>query len=274
MPDYEIDHGEPAASPAPAPAQPVVDPAAARCAEAARTAAVASIQGAERQRHHVDMLALAVAGLCGQGLGGATRVEQWNGGDTLGLLAAVAGLGVAGWMWRRARVTAEALWATPVPLDDDAIRKLSLQDETKRERERQRRDEEFARIELLEIDLALCRRRLRLAVWGAGAGSACGWMCAATGPSGSMAMAATLAAIPGSILGWRIAGGGWPAQLVQRTVITALPATGLAAAVALDTSLLWAPLGAVLAAGAGWWWRQRVCDLAGCGPEAPATDPA
>ncbi len=269
MPDYEIDHGEPepAASATPAPVVPAADPEAAKRAEEARAAAVASIQGAERQRHLVDMLSLAVAGLCGQGLGGATRVEQWSGGNSLGLLAAFAGLGVAGYMWRRARVTADALWGTPVPLDEDAIRKLSMQDEAKRERERKRRDEEFARIELLEVDLALCCRRLRLAAWGAGAGSVCGWACAATGPSGSMAMAASMAAIPGAVLGWRIAGGGWPAQLVQRTAIVALPAAGLAAAVLLDASIMWAPLGAVLAAGAGWMWRQRISDLAGCEPE-------
>lgn len=275
MPDYEIDHGEPepAASAAPAPVLPAADPEAAKRAEAARTAAVASIQGVERQRHLVDMLALAIAGLCGQGLGGATRVDQWNGGHTLGLLAAFAGLGVAGYMWRRARVTADALWATPVPLDEDAIRKLSMQDDAKRERERKRRDEEFARIELLEVDLALCCRRLRLAAWGAGAGSVCGWACAATGPSGSMAMAASMAAIPGAVLGWRIAGGGWPVQLVQRTAIAALPAAALAAAVLLDTSLIWAPLGAALAAGAGWMWRRRISDLAGCEPE-PVVDPA
>jgi hypothetical protein len=269
MPDYEIDHGEPDPAPAAssAPAQPAVDPGAVRRAEEARTAAVASIQGAERQRHLVDMLALAVAGLCGQGLGGATRVDEWNGGDTLGVLAALAGLGVAGWMWRRARATADALSGTPVPLDEDAIRKLSMQDEAKRERERKRRDEEFARIELLEVDLALCCRRLRLAAWGAGAGTACGWLCAITGPAGGMAMAASMAAVPGAILGWRIAGGGWPAQLVQRTAMAALPAAGLAAALMLGTSFIWAPLGAALCVGAGWFWRQRVSDLAGCATE-------
>lgn len=273
MPDYEIDYGEPGTSetvtPAPLPL-PVVDAEAVRRAEAARTVAVASIQGAERQRHHLDLLSLAVAGLCGQGLGGATRVDQWSGGNSLALLAAFAGLGVAGYMWRRARVTAEALWATPVPLDEAAIRKLSLQDEAKRERERKRRDEEFARIELLEVDLALSCRRLRLAAWGAGAGAVCGWACAATGPSGSPAMAASMAAIPGAILGWRIAGGGWPAQLVQRTAMLALPATGLAAAVLLGSSLVWAPLGAVLAGGAGWMLRRRISDLAGCESDGQA----
>ena len=268
MPDYEIDHGEPEPAAPATPLQLPPDPEAAPLAVAAHTAAVASIRGAERQRHLVDLFALTVAGLCGQGLGGATRVERWTGGDTLGLLAACVGLGVAVAMWRRARTPAEALWATPAPLDEDAIRKLALQDEARRAGERRRRDEEYARIELLVVDLELCRRRLHLAAWGAGAGSMCGWACAATGPSGAMAMAASMAAIPGAVLGWRIAGGGWPAQLVQRMAIAALPAAGLAAAVLLDTSLLWAVPGAGLAAGAGWRWRQRISDLAGCGSEA------
>jgi hypothetical protein len=270
MPDYEIDHGEPEPAAPAMPLQTAADPEAAPLAVAAHTAAVASIRGAERQRHLVDLFALAVAGLCGQGLGGATRVERWTGGDTLGLLAACVGLGVAVAMWRRARNPAEALWATAVPLDDDAIRKLALQDEARRAGERRRRDEEYARIELLMVDLALCRRRLHLAAWGAGAGSVCGWACALTGPSGAMAMAASIAAVPGAILGWRIAGGGWQAQQVQRTAIAALPAAGLAAAVLLDTPLLWAVLGAGLAAGAGWVGRQRISDLAGGASGAPA----
>ena len=194
MSDYEIDHGDPkpVSATRPVPVVPEADMSEARRQDEARATAAARIEGAARQRHIVDMLALAVAGLCGQGLGGASRVDPWTGGATLGMLATVAGLAAAAWMWRRSRHVAEALWMTPVPLDETTIRKLALQDDAKRDRERQRRDEEFARIELLDGELALFCRRMRLAAWGAGAGSLCAWICAAAGPVGSMPLAASV----------------------------------------------------------------------------------
>ena len=56
-------------------------------------------------------------------------------------------------------------------------------------------------------------------------------------------------------------------MLVQRTAVAALPGAGLAAALLLDASLIWGPLGAAIAAGAGWTWRRRISDLADAGSD-------
>ncbi len=273
MSGYEIDQGEPAPERRPPP--PVEAPAAEREHDArlgeALPAAIATIKDAGRQRHIVDLYAIVLAGLCGQGLGGAPRVDPWNGGATLGLLAAIAGLGVAGWMWRRARVVADALWSLPVPMDDAVIAKLGARDETQRALARQRREAELTTIELLAGDLGLSRSRLRLALWGAGAGTLAGWVCALGGPAGAMAFSASVAAVPGAILGWRIAGGGWQAALIERLVIGGLPACALVAALLCATPWYFALAGAVVVAAAGVRWRQRLAVIAGLAASPPAT---
>jgi len=279
MADYEIDHGEPEDTRAEARsrARDREDAAdaiaeaegASPRREAARAAAVARIEEGGRQRHAVDAVGLAVAGLCGQGLGGATRIEPWNIGASLGLLAALAGLGLAGWLWRRPRLVADTMHGMPVPLDDMTIARMGMQDARKRAAERQRREDEYARLELLAAELAVLYRPLRLAAWGAAAGTLCGWACAFAGPNGSAPLAASVAALGGAVLAWRIAGGGWTEQLVQRTVILGLPAAGLVAALLLTTPPGYAAGGAAAAAAAGWIWRKRLSDLAGCTAEPP-----
>lgn len=276
MSDYEIDHGDDDPREARRRAREQ-DEAAADLAElegpttaaakAARQAAVDGIEEGQRQRHAVDAYAIALAGLCGQGFGGATRVEQWSGGCTLAMLAAVGGLGFAFWLWRRSRYAAEVLAATPVPLDDDSLRRLGMQDEAKRSAERKRREGEYAAIELALAELLVNLRRIRLAAWGAGGGSLAGWCCAAGGPPGSMALAASIAAVPGAVLAWRIAHGGWETRRVQRTALGVLVGAGFVGAVVVGTPVLWALVGAAVAGGAGWWWRARISALAGC--EAP-----
>lgn len=270
MPEYEIDHGEPE-EPQPATdrrsrerelAEPVPPERA-----AARNAAVARIQEGGRQRHAVDALGLALAGLCGQGLGGATVIESWSNGASLGLLAALAGLGLAGWLWRRPRLAAEALHDTPVPLDDATIARMALHDERRRAVEDQRREAEFARLELLASQLEALQRPLRLAAWGALGGSGCAWVCAFGGPKGGATLAASIAAFTGAVIAWRIAGGGWTARQVQRTVAAALPGAAAVAALLVGAPLPWALGGGIAAAAAAWHWRRRISGLAGCAEE-------
>ena len=280
MPDYEIDHGddEPASARRRARAQ---DEAAADLAElegpasaaeqAERQAAVDGIAEGQRQRHAIDACALALAGLCGQGLGGATRVEPWSGGCTLAVLAALGGLGFAGWLWRRSRHAAEVLAAMPVPLSDDAIRRLGVQDARRREAERQRRAHEYASIALLGAELTVHLRRIRLAAWGAGAGSLAGWACAAVGPPGTMALAASVAAGAGAVLAWRIAHGGWTAAQVQRAAVGVPAGAACAGAIAVGAPLLPALCAAAAVAGAAWWWRARISAWAGCAESVTST---
>lgn len=260
MSEFEIDHGEPTPERAPA---PVVEASAAERERAARLrealpVAVARIKGAERLIHLVDMYGIGLAGICGQGLSGVLRTDPWTGGATLGLLAALAGLGATVWMWRRSRQVAEALWMVPVPLEDSVIARLAVRDERQRAVEDKRREEELAHIELLDDDLARCRIRLHLALWGAAAGMACGWACALGGPNGMMSMAASAAALPGAVLGWRIAAGGWSASAVQQVVYGALPACALVTAVMGGTPWYYALGGAAVVSAAGWFWRQRI----------------
>ena len=260
MSPFEIDHGEPSPERAP---QPVVDDSPADRERAARLRealplAVARIRGAQRLIHVVDLFGIGLVAICGQGLGGIMRTDPWTDGATLGVLAALAGIGVTAWMWRRSRVVAEALWTVPVPLDDNAIPRHSLRDERQRAVEYKRRDEELAHIEMLDADLALCRSRLRLALWGAAVGMASGWVCALAGPNGMMSMAASVAALPGAVLGWRIAAGAWSVIEVQLIVMGALPACALVAAFLGGTTWYYALAGAALVVAAGWFWRQRI----------------
>jgi hypothetical protein len=265
MPDYEIDHGEPAAERPVAPPAPISS--AADAAEDARLreaipAAAARLAAAPRRGYLVDMWALGVALLCGQGLSGIARIEAWSGTAWLGLLVALAGLGVTGWMWRRSRQPADTLSGLPIPLDDRADPRTPLRSDAQRASERVRRAEELSLIELTDDDLGLCLDRLRLALYGAAAGTMGAWVCAWTAPTGLTAMAGSCLAIPGALLGWRVAGGGWNSVDLERRVLIGLPAGSFIAALWVGAHWLWAGVGLVVVAAAVWWQRPRISALA------------
>lgn len=265
-PLFEIDHGDsaPAASAAAAaPVQPSEDDRAleARLREA-RPIALAQIAQATKAQHLVDMEALVLAGLCGQGLASLTRSEEWGLGWTAGLLLTLGGIGATVWMWRRTRQAAETVTALPVPLDTAVVKRLQADGAASLAAERRRQEEDLANIDLLSGELALNRHRLRLAVYGAAAGALCGWLAGVLGPAGSTVLAASAAALPGAILGWRIGGGGWPALQVQRLVIGVLPASAALIALWCGTPILAVLAGAALAVGAGLVWRQRIVAVA------------
>lgn len=265
-PMFEIDHGD-SGPKAPDPARTAAAPSEAdRAAEArlrdARPIALAQIEQANKAQHLIDMEAVVLAGLCGQGLAAMTRVENWNTGCTFGLLLTLGGVGATVWMWRRTRQSAEAMVAMPVPIDGKVVKRLEADGSEQLAAERRRQEEDLAAIDLLSVELALQRHRLRLAVYGAAAGAACGWLAGILGPAGAAVLAASAAALPGALLGWRIAGGGWPALQIQRTVIGALPAAASLIALWCGTEFLAVLGGAVVAVAAGFFWRQRLVELA------------
>lgn len=265
-PMFEIDHGdsEPTASARPeAMAQPSeADRAAEARLRDARPIALAQIEQANKAQHLVDVEALVLAGLCGQGLGAMTRVETWNTGCTFGLLLALGGVGATVWMWRRTRQSAETVVALPVPIDGKVVKRLEADGSERVAAERRRQEEDLAAIDLLSVELAMYRHRLRLAVYGAAVGAVCGWLVGILGPAGAAVLAASAAALPGALLGWRIAGGGWPALQIQRMVLGVLPASASLIALWCGTEFLAVLGGAVVAVAAGFFWRQRLVELA------------
>jgi hypothetical protein len=261
---FEIDHGEPVAR---RPVQPVAavseaEQAASARLRDARPLALAQIAKAGRAQQLVDMECLILAGLCGQGLSSLTCMETWSTAATAGMLLSLAGLGATGWMWRRTRQSAEIVLALPIPVDSSVVKRLAEQSEEHRLAEQRRQEEDLSQIELLSGDLDHQRHRLRLALFGALAGSLCGWLCGIFGPVGTPALAASAAALPGTVLGWRIAGGGWSPERIQRAVIGVLPVTAAVLALWCGTPILYVLAGAVAAAGAGLFWRQRLVQAA------------
>jgi hypothetical protein len=265
MPDYEIDHGEPVAERLAAPPAPVssaADDAEDARLRAAIPAAAARLAAAPRRGHLVDMWALGVALLCGQGLSGIARIETWTGTVFLGLLISLGGLAVVAWMWRRSRLPADTLASLPILLDDRTDPRAALRSDVQRAAERGRRSEELALIELTDDALSLHLERLRLALYGAAAGTLGPWICAWTAPTGLTAMAGSCLAIPGALLGWRVAAGGWNGADLERWVLIGLPGGSFIAALWVGAHWMWAGVGQVLVAAAVWWQRPRISALA------------
>jgi hypothetical protein len=263
---FEIDHGddEPKAQARTESAPRISDED--RAADArlrdARPIALAQIAQANTAQHLIDIEALVLAGLCGQGLGAMTRVETWGIGHSFGMLLTVAGIAGTVWMWRRTRLSAGTICAMPVPIDQQVVKRLEADGAERLAAERRRQEQDLAAIDLLSVELALYRNCLRLAVYGAAAGALCGWLAGAFGPGGAAVMAASAAALPGSLLGWRIAGGGWPALQIQRSVIGVLPAAAGLIALWCGTPILPVLGGVAVAVSAGLFWRQRLLALA------------
>lgn len=219
-------------------------------------------------KYRIDMEGLVIAGLCGQGLAAATRIDAWTSGVFAGMTAAVAGLLAAGVLWKRSRFPAEQLEALPLPIDGNPPGKAGTLDAAQREASRRRRAGELDRIEELTADFTACRPRLRAATAGAILGALCGWIAGVLGCTGAAVLAAAPAATTGAVTFWLLARNGPPGLRSTPLFYGVLPAVAtLMAWVVGSSPIVFA--GGAAAAVIGFVLRSRIVGLIGRTATAP-----
>lgn len=263
-PAYEIDMGEshpetpePAASPDTTQPSPE-EREAERLLGEVRTVALAQWEGAALARQRVDIEALILVGLCGEGVGAILRLDHWGSGASLAMLVTLASLAAAAWMWRRTRHPAELLAMMPMPFDPSLVARNAPLDAGQRAASRQRREAEFERIRVHAAELSACQRRLRSAVQAALGGAFCGWLAGIISQPGIPVLIGSAAAGTAAVAGWLASDGTWPRQRSERVFLGVIPAVALLFGLLCGASPWSAIGGPLVAAAAGWHWRRRL----------------
>ncbi len=270
-PAFEMDMGEePAAKPASdriAPADQIStqERDEHRRLSELRTQMVAHMDESRQIQNFINLDALALAGLCGQGLCAALRVDSWAGWVPMAFLATLASLAWVVWMWRRTLNPILKMAALPLPLDDtSASRSFSL-DAAQRDQARKRREQDITNIELCVNELSVLRPRLRGAVRGACWGAVCGWVIGFMSPAGIVLLAGSAAAGVASASFWFAAKGTWSMQLIRQIILFGVPGVALVVSLACGHRTLWPGawpiIGMAIVVAAGWHKQRELLRL-------------